>query len=1543
MAERDTPQMNDDRRAAAAPEELLGQVANEFFERLAQGENPQIQEYERQYPELAEQIRVTFPALELVGESLSSPPGTQSPLDLAVEQQLGDFRIVRELGRGGMGVVYEAEQISMGRRVALKVLPFATLAGEKMLKRFRNEVRAAATLDHPNIVSVFSVGEDRGIHYYAMQLVRGTTLAAVIEHLKERPGDSARSPHGARDSKEAARPADETKPIAAATTMPERRSRGFYLHLAQLGISAAEALHHAHEQGIVHRDIKPANLLVDTQGMVHITDFGLARIEAEAGVTMTGDLVGTLRYMAPEQALGKHVVIDHRADIYSLAATLYECAALRPVFAGADRRQLLKQIAFDEPKSLLRANPAVPNDLETIISKGLQKDAGDRYQTATELAEDLRRFAGHQPIIARPPSLFDRVAKWSRRNQKVVWTTTGVVCLSCIALMIVSVSLFRAYSTEISLRTQVSTQLHRATKAERSATAAQQAADHQREVARRSLYLAHMRLAKHSWSLGQVAHVHELLTRHIPEVGESDLRNWEWYYLLGNCYREQRSLRDVGDDIGDLAWSPNGERLAARIKDGTIVVWGPQGRLQTKLIGAGVDGRSVSWSPDGNRVASSGDRDQSGWVRVWNVDVSNEPTILRGRRGVVSTLAWHPNANLVAVVLARNEGEVINIWDLARQEVVLEIAQTDPSNRVLDICWSADGTQLLCGHRNGYASLWDALKGEKVRTWRPHEFDVFVAWSPAATHFATAGFEGSIRIWDTTNLEELQFIQNDSEVVDFSWAGDGKSIAVASNSGRVDIWNALDGTRKTVVQGHLGRTRHAAWNATNDVLATAATDKAVKLWHLSRTEGLEFEMVVAGGIQWSPDDQQLALGTKEGEVLVVDVEKRSIVCRFSASQHHTEHLSPQWSRDGKMVAVQAGPEKIIVWSVPAVEVVAELAHPSPRHGGEIWSVAWSPDGESLATVNYDLDATDRKNLRVWDTHTWTERVSCSTTTSQPTCVSFSPDGSLVAVGNFQGPIDLFETRDWKRTITLIGHTRWAETLAWTSDGKTIASGGQDGVIRIWDVDAGREVSSMLGHTAIIKQLQWNHDETRIMSSSNDGSCRLWDVTTGEQVIELAANQTPTFAAVSSSGMMIAVACQSKVTLHDANRGYEVASSQQYLADRASAMRARSVELANSRRFEDSDAFMSSSEALVGLDIRSLIFRARAQLAIGEVKRSVGDLTRIPVETASMRELALLASVWKEVADSTWNNKSLEPTTVLAYQRAIECAQRFPRVSQTDSLRARHTLVHSAARLASLFLQSGQSDRARRTAQIGLQASQGWNVSMLPSPYEYGFALSKLAEVLLRLKEFQHAEQVQRNILQGQAWIKSNVDPVDVAPALDGWTFADTMKLAQALHAQRETKAATELVDKSLQSDELKENTHATLECVWHVLRMPTASPEHLKQCLALVQNIAESGSLSAYWRPVLGLAYFRAGEHRRALTEFEASKGGRLAEYFFLMSMCHGQLGNGTDATRFYNRGMKWLEDNRADGLSFLYFMDEARLVSVPRPAKRSDDIQSHR
>jgi serine/threonine protein kinase len=458
------------------------QAAREYLAELEAGHAPNRAAYLMRWPELASELAECFDGIELAhGASLALGPSEPVQPEYPAST-FGDFQIIREVGRGGMGIVYEAVQLSLGRRVALKVLPFAAGLDAKYLARFRTESHAAAALHHTNIVPVHAVGCERGVHFYAMQLIGGRPLDAVIHEL--RGEDPARSAAGFGTTVDLRAGPTHSPSAPVRTSQRSGRDRESYRMAAQIGAQVADALEYAHEAGVVHRDIKPANLLLDAKGTVWVTDFGLAQVSADVSLTRTGDMIGTLRYMSPEQAGGQRVLIDHRTDVYSLGATLSELLTLQPLFPGSDRRTLLHQILNDEPVPLRQVDRTIPIELETIVLKALAKAPDERYATAGEMAADLRRFLDERPILARRPSLVDRARKWMRRHPALVGA--GVLLL---VFTVVGLSATTALVAREQARTQAAYDRERlrAEEAEERFRLARRAADDLIEVAESEL------------------------------------------------------------------------------------------------------------------------------------------------------------------------------------------------------------------------------------------------------------------------------------------------------------------------------------------------------------------------------------------------------------------------------------------------------------------------------------------------------------------------------------------------------------------------------------------------------------------------------------------------------------------------------------------------------------------------------------------------------------------------------------------------------------------------------------------------------------------------------------------------------------------------------------------------------------------------------------------------------------------------------------------------------------------------------------------------
>lgn len=418
----------------------LDDLAEEFARRWRNGEQPSIEEYAARFPDWADRIRELFPAVLLM-ERLKpqveeTPTARRTPDVGRPPEQLGEYRLLREIGRGGMGVVYEARQEPLGRRVALKVLPSQLLTNDKLRLRFRRESQAAGRLHHTNIVPVFGVGEQDGVCFYIMQLISGRSIDTLLADAQPQ-----QPPFSPRD-------------------------------VARIGVQAAEALAYAHGQGVLHRDVKPSNLLLDDAGTVWVTDFGVAKLIEEVNLTQSGELVGTLKYMPPERFVGKS---DARGDVYSLGITLYEMLARRPAFPDTTPQHLLQLIPHTDPPRLRTIDPTLPADLETVVLKAIARDPAHRYATASELADDLRRFLDDRPVLARRIGPLGQFWRWCRRNRVVAALTVAAIGLLLITTAVSVTAYVRTAAAGEKMRSVLAAEQEQRQRAEATSASALEA------------------------------------------------------------------------------------------------------------------------------------------------------------------------------------------------------------------------------------------------------------------------------------------------------------------------------------------------------------------------------------------------------------------------------------------------------------------------------------------------------------------------------------------------------------------------------------------------------------------------------------------------------------------------------------------------------------------------------------------------------------------------------------------------------------------------------------------------------------------------------------------------------------------------------------------------------------------------------------------------------------------------------------------------------------------------------------------------------------
>ncbi|MCA9214357.1 MAG: protein kinase [Planctomycetales bacterium] len=756
--------MNDPPREIPDAESQLSDLAHEFTQRLRQGESPSVEEYVARHPDLAADIREIFETLTLM-ESPQASTSLFSSDDYSSwhlgENRLEDFRIVRELGRGGMGVVYEAFQETLGRRVALKVLPKAIVADSRKAERFRREATITAGLHHPNIVPIFEVGEAEGVQYFAMQFIDGQPLSVLLEELQP----TSPSPSLANDpteelSKSSLAPNSTEQPSEPLVLSRMRReacedssSRSArFRQIALLGKQVADALAYAHDAGVIHRDIKPSNLLVDSRGTVWVTDFGLAQVAGQDELTSPGDVVGTLRYVPPERFEGH---VDPRGDVYSLGVTLYEILTSRPAFAAATRARLMDRILNVSPLAPRRIDPAIPGDLETIVLKAMSREPTHRYPRASALASDLECYLTGRPISARQLSTWEHTWLWCRRNKALA----GMTGIAATLLMVVLV-----LSLVDSVR--IRNQLHLTEVAQREA--------------REQLFDALVARAHARWMGGvkigrrfeALAVVREAVTLardlKLPDSHFARLRD-EAIAAICTPDQEYAQLVDafpVGSVFIDF--DPALNRYARANSDGTVSIHCVDdhhliGRLPCPGLEfefANLD--AVVFSPDGKYLQHRGTAAGKDTLRIWDVSRPEPKLAFELSERIVGVTSFTPDSKHLGVMLhnasdgdnaAQTSAAKVHIFNLASGSD--ESAVSEP-NQTWRLVFHPTQPQVVVVDPAGMRIVrWDT--GDEVARWDrknaiPH------AWSPDGSQVFACDESGSgseIYRWDVDAQQEL--------------------------------------------------------------------------------------------------------------------------------------------------------------------------------------------------------------------------------------------------------------------------------------------------------------------------------------------------------------------------------------------------------------------------------------------------------------------------------------------------------------------------------------------------------------------------------------------------------------------------------------------------------------------------------------------------------------------------------------------------------------------------------------------------------------------
>jgi WD40 repeat protein/serine/threonine protein kinase len=1062
-------------------EEQWGEVLVAFLKQVDEGKAPDRQVLLARYPHFAGELEQFFAEHDYFGR-LAQPlrPMIQAAQGVPAPRAFGDYEELEEIGQGGMGVVYQAHQRSLHRRVALKMIGSGPWARPAEVQRFRNEAEMVAHLDHPHIVPIYEVGEHDGQLYFSMKLLEDGSLAT----------------HRARFEKDC-------------------RSA------ARLLATVARAVHYAHQRGILHRDLKPSNILLDAEGRPYVTDFGLAkRVDMDKGVTLTGYPLGTPGYMAPEQAAPaaradsplkprKGLSATTGTDVYGLGAILYWLLTGRPPFEGSSVLETLEQVCGQEPVPPSWTNPPVDRDLETICLKCLQKEPERRYGSAEALAEDLERYVKDEPIQARRPTLVQRANQWARRHKTVVRAAGVVLALTMTALVVSTALIWRA----------------------------------NREL-RQSLYYRNIALAEREWSTNDLSRIEQLLdecpadlrswewhylkrrrlesippldhgTAVFSAVFSPDGRwivtgNQDGKVTVLDATTGQKLLTFPAHErhIHSVAFDPDGRCLATASWDGTVRLWNfdPQRPaekppLRHTLPGHQDQAHSVAFSPDGQRLVSGG---QDDIVRVWDVPTGDEIFSLRGHAGPVWCVAYSSDGQWLASASADKS---VKIWNAStgREKFTLSLHGA----AVYTVAFSRDGrllasaTEDVTTKGDCEVKVWDAKTGAEVFALHDNiSTTLSVAFSADGRRLASAGFAGNVRLWDlATGREVITLRGHRGGVRSVAFSQDGNQIVSTSLDGTVRIWNAtpLGGEARQEVAtliGHKGGVHSVAFSPDGRHLASLGADATVRYWDFQRGLGGGANppiriLPTQNGKAWeifnvafSTNGQFLAAGGEGGPQGAWLKVWDTITWKEQPTIPNAR--SPvAFSPDGRFFAAAGGrlgtefPVK--VWDAAN----GQELHTLPGHASSINTLAFSPDAGLVVSGCED------GTLRIWDLTTGQEIRKLRGHYLDVHSVSFSPDGKLLASAGMKRVVKVWNTRSWEPLYELDDLNGCVHSVSFHSkDSRVLAWGSTDGTVKVWD-RATKETRTLRGHRSWVESVAFSPDGKWIASASLDGTVKIW--------------------------------------------------------------------------------------------------------------------------------------------------------------------------------------------------------------------------------------------------------------------------------------------------------------------------------------------------------------------------------------------------------------------------------------------------------------------
>jgi WD40 repeat protein/tRNA A-37 threonylcarbamoyl transferase component Bud32 len=1030
----------------------------------------------------------------------------RTPTQVVEHRSLGKFELLDQVGSGAFGAVWRARDTELDRSVAIKIPHAGHLASDKEAQRFVREARSAAQLRHPGIVTVHEVGRHENLPYLVAEFIQGTTLA---EHL-------------------------ESHPIEARAA-------------AELVAQVADALDYAHAMGVVHRDVKPSNIILERQPAVTdsgetraspldrpmLMDFGLAlRDDADATMTQEGDVLGTPAYMSPEQAAGHSHQVDRRSDVYSLGVVLYRLLTGEVPFKGTVR-SIIDQVINDEPKQPRQIDTSVPRDLETVCLKAVAKAPANRYTTAREFAEDLRRFLAGEPIRARPAYFWERTWRWVRRRpgSAAMAVMSGIAALTLVGLGV-------ALTYQGRLRTEIA----EATRARGDEAKANQRLTHALQNEERLNYFNRLVLAERELAAGNTIRTRQLLAQ--CPAGQ---RGWEWNFLNRQCHAELAILPGHTDQVFGTAWSSDGSWIASVSWDQTAGLW--DARTNRRIRPIDLDG--WGWSVAFNRrvtilAVASGHFGQPSEVTLYEVAGGQKLHTLIGHSGPVQGLAFSPDDRLLAT--SDNRGAV-KIWDVASGSLAQDLGVMPDGTTC--VAFSPDGRRLLVSigtldnfwpEKQGRFLVFDTATWQIDRRVQGHSGVISrLSFRPDGAVLATASYDGTLKLWDTASWAERTTLRGHTQSLSsVTFSPDGTRLASTSDDGTARIWDASTGQELLVLRGHDGLVNDIRFHPDGRRVVTGGGDKTLRVWDVSQTPGvlvLDRSETSATDVAFSPDGQLVATSYLDKTVRIWESVSGRLVRTLSG--HGLAVWSVAFNPDGTRIASGAGdyhradaPGELLLWEVATGRRLSELV----GHKSCVWSVAFSPDGTRLASGGGEIYGGPGE-LRVWETLS-TRLLGALPTPAKAGVkgVAFSPDGLLLASGDgekavrlwnpetgtiqsvLEGcsaavysvvfapsgqwllataeelPLRLWDLKNPGSTRSLLGHTTHANRAAFSPDGRRIASAGQDRTVKIWDTESGQEVLTLRGHSNSVWSVAFSPDGQRLASASLDGSVRIWDAT-----------------------------------------------------------------------------------------------------------------------------------------------------------------------------------------------------------------------------------------------------------------------------------------------------------------------------------------------------------------------------------------------------------------------------------------------------------------